>query len=165
MKIILGSDHAGYELKEKIRKQLAAEEKVVEDYGTTTGESCDYPDIGLKVAERVAVDSETVGILICGTGIGMSITANKVPGIRAAVAYNTYVAQYAREHNDANILVLPGRVVGKEMALAMIRAWLGSRFAGERHQRRLDKITEIEKKYTQSKAASRNAGEAVGGAH
>ncbi|MCK5218260.1 ribose 5-phosphate isomerase B [bacterium] len=165
MKIILGSDHAGYELKEKIRKQLLAEEKAVEDYGTTTEESCDYPDIGLKVAERVAADSETVGILICGTGIGMSITANKVPGIRAAVAYNTYVAQYAREHNDANVLVLPGRVVGKEMAMAMIRAWLGSRFAGERHQRRLDKITDIEKKYTQSKVESRDAGAAMRGQH
>jgi len=165
VKIILGSDHAGYELKEKIRKQLLAEEKSVEDYGTSTEESCDYPEVGLKVAEKVAADSETVGILICGTGIGMSITANKVPGIRAALAYNTYVAQYAREHNDANILVLPGRVVGKEMAMAMIRAWLGSRFAGERHQRRLDKIADIEKKYAQSDVASRNAGAAMRGPH
>jgi ribose 5-phosphate isomerase B len=149
MKLIIGSDHAGYELKQRLIQDLTASGERVEDYGTSTEESCDYPDIGLKVAESVVRDPETLGILICGTGIGMSITANKVPGIRAALAYNTYAAQYAREHNNANILVLPGRVFGKEMSMAMIRAWLGSRFAGDRHQRRLDKITEIEKKYMQ----------------
>lgn len=149
MKLIVGSDHAGYELKTRLIKELNLAGEAVEDYGTSTEESCDYPDIGLKVAERVAQDQKALGILICGTGIGMSITANKVPGIRAALAYNTYSAQYAREHNDANILVLPGRVFGKEMSLAMIRAWLGTRFAGERHQRRIDKISDIEKKYIQ----------------
>jgi len=149
MKLIIGSDHAGYELKEKLKTMFSNAGEAVEDYGTTTEESCDYPDIGVKVAERVAQDSDTQGILICGTGIGMTITANKVPGVRAALAYNTYVAQYAREHNNANILVLPGRVFGKEMALAMVQAWLGARFSGERHQRRLDKITEIERKYAQ----------------
>ncbi len=149
MKLIVGSDHAGYELKTRLIKELSLAGEAVEDYGTSTEESCDYPDIGLKVAERVAKDQKALGILICGTGIGMSITANKVPGIRAALAYNTYSAQYAREHNDANILVLPGRVFGKEMSLAMIRAWLGTRFAGERHQRRIDKISDIEKKYIQ----------------
>jgi ribose 5-phosphate isomerase B len=147
MKLVIGSDHAGYELKERLKEMLAAAGQKVEDFGTTTEESCDYPDIGVKVAERVSRDSQTQGILICGTGIGMSITANKVPGIRAALAYNTYVAQYAREHNNANILVLPGRVLGKEMALAMVRAWLGARFSGDRHQRRLDKIADIENKY------------------
>ena len=148
MKLIIGSDHAGYELKEKLRRELAEAGLKIEDYGTTTEESCDYPDVGLKVAEQVAARASTMGILICGTGVGMSITANKVPGIRAALAYNTYVAQYAREHNDANILILPGRVVGKEMAVAMVRSWLGARFAGDRHQRRLNKIKEIEQKYS-----------------
>jgi len=151
VKLVIGSDHAGYELKEKIRERLQAEGMSIEDFGTSNEQSCDYPDIGLKVAERVASDSETLGILICGTGVGMSITANKVPGIRAALAYNTYVAQYAREHNDANILVLPGRVVGKEMAIDMIRSWLRARFAGDRHQRRISKITGIEQKYSQPK--------------
>ncbi len=147
MKIIIGSDHAGYELKERLKAQLAASGVDLEDFGTTNAESCDYPDIGLRVAEEVAAHPEVRGILICGTGIGMSITANKIPGIRAALAYNTYVAQYSREHNDANILVLPGRVVGLDMALAMVRAWLGTRFAGGRHERRLEKISNIEKKY------------------
>ncbi len=148
MKIIMGSDHAGYELKERIKAQLTTDGEIVEDFGTTTTESCDYPDIGLSVAEAVAAHPGSLGILICGTGVGMSIIANKVPGIRAALAYNTYVAQYSREHNDANILVLPGRVVGVDMALAMVRAWLNSRFAGGRHLRRLNKITEAEKKYS-----------------
>lgn len=148
MKFIIGSDHAGYELKQKLVDLLRENGHEVEDFGTSTTESCDYPDIGLRVAESVAAAPEfLLGILICGTGVGMSIVANKVPGIRAALAYNTYAAQYSREHNNANILVLPGRVVGGDMAWAMVRAWLGSRFAGGRHQRRLDKITQIEGKY------------------
>ena len=153
MKIYIGSDHAGYELKERIRVQLAQTGYDVEDFGTSTTESCDYPLIGVKVAEAVAADPETQGILICGTGVGMSIAANKVPGIRAALAYNNYVAQYSREHNNANILVLPGRVVGTDMAMAMVRAWLGARFAGGRHQRRLNQIQEIEQKFTHPSAA------------
>jgi ribose 5-phosphate isomerase B len=147
VKLFIGSDHAGYELKERIRVALAGAGYEVLDYGTSTTESCDYPLIGVKVAESVAADPSTLGILICGTGVGMCIVANKVPGIRAALAYNNYVAQYSREHNNANILVLPGRVVGTDMALAMVRAWLGARFAGGRHQRRLGQIQEIEKKY------------------
>lgn len=147
MKIIIGSDHAGYELKEKLKGELTASGVPVEDYGTSTSESCDYPLIGERVAERVAGDSDCLGILICGTGVGMSIVANKVPGIRAALAYNTYVAQFSREHNNANILVLPGRVVGSDMAMAMVRAWLGTRFAGGRHERRVKQIGDIEKKY------------------
>jgi ribose 5-phosphate isomerase B len=147
VKIFIGSDHAGYELKERIRVQLAQAGYDVEDFGTSTTESCDYPLIGVKVAEAVAADPATQGILICGTGVGMSIAANKVPGIRAALAYNNYVAQYSREHNNANILVLPGRVVGTDMAMAMVRAWMGARFAGGRHQRRLNQIQVIEQKY------------------
>jgi len=148
MKIILGSDHAGYELKEAIKERLIALENTVEDYGTNTEQACDYPDIGLQVAEKVIEDEENLGILICGTGVGMSISANKVPGVRAALVYNIYVAQYAREHNNANIIVLPGRVIGKDMAMLMINAWLTARFSGDRHQRRLDKIVAIEKKYS-----------------
>ncbi|MCD4814153.1 ribose 5-phosphate isomerase B [bacterium] len=154
MTLIIGSDHAGYELKEKLKKLLLAVGEQVEDFGTSTEESCDYPDVGVKVSERVAKDAAALGILICGTGIGMSIAANKVPGIRAALAYNTYVAQYAREHNNANILVLPGRVFGKDMALAMTQAWLKARFSGDRHQRRLDKITEIENRYAKIETQS-----------
>lgn len=147
MELYIGSDHAGYELKENVVKALSRDGIDIHDFGTTNEESCDYPEIGLKVAEAIAGDQARLGILICGTGVGMSIVANKVPGIRAALAYNTYVAQYAREHNNANILVLPGRVIGKDMALAMIKAWLNSRFSGDRHQRRIDKISEIENKY------------------
>lgn len=155
MKLIVGSDHAGYELKQKLCAQLAGAGYAVEDFGTSTTESCDYPDIGVRVAESVAANpAEAMGILICGTGVGMSVVANKVPGIRAALVYNTYAAQYSREHNDANILVLPGRVIGFDMALAMVRAWLGTRFAGGRHQRRLDKIAEIEKKYSRQAAGA-----------
>lgn len=150
MKLYIGSDHAGYELKEKIVTALTAEGIEIEDFGTSNEESCDYPDIGLKVAEAVVAGDDNQGLLICGTGVGMAIAANKVPGVRAALAFNTYVAQYAKEHNNANILVLPGRVIGKDMALAMIHAWKNSRFSGDRHQRRLDKINAIEKKYAQS---------------
>lgn len=153
MKIVIGSDHAGYELKEKILEYFRHTAQPLEDYGTSNQESCDYPLIGLKVAERVAADPETLGILICGTGVGMSITANKVPGIRAALVSNSYVAHFAREHNNANILVLPGRVIGKDMALDMIKAWLAARFAGDRHQRRLDQIHAIEQKYCTPNAA------------
>jgi len=149
LKLIIGSDHAGYELKQRLCAQLTELGFQVEDFGTSTTESCDYPDIGVKVAEYVAANPAiSLGILICGTGVGMSVVANKVPGIRAALAYNTYVAQFSREHNDANILVLPGRVIGFDMAVAIVRAWLGARFAGGRHQRRLDKIAEIEKKFS-----------------
>jgi ribose 5-phosphate isomerase B len=148
LKLIIGSDHAGYELKQKLSAKLTESGYHVEDFGTSNSEACDYPDIGLKVAETVAANPAAVmGILICGTGVGMTVVANKVPGIRAALAYNTYVAQYSREHNDANILVLPGRVIGFDMALAAVRAWLGARFAGGRHERRLEKIASIEKKY------------------
>ncbi len=153
MKIFIGSDHAGYELKERIRVQLAGIGYDVEDFGTSTAESCDYPLIGVKVAEAVADHPETLGILICGTGVGMAIVANKVPGIRAALASNTYIAQFCREHNNANVLVLPGRVVGVDMAMAMVKAWLGARFAGGRHQRRLDLIHDVEKKYSRSGTA------------
>jgi ribose 5-phosphate isomerase B len=152
VKIFMGSDHAGYELKERIRVQLAQTGYDVEDYGTSTTESCDYPLIGLKVAEAVATQPDTLGILICGTGVGMSIVANKVPGIRAALAYNSYVAQFSREHNNANILVLPGRVVGVDMAMAMVKSWLGARFAGGRHQRRINQIHDIEKQYARIEA-------------
>lgn len=148
VKLIIGSDHAGYELKEKIRQEFAKNGETIEDFGTTNEESCDYPEVGLKVAEAVVGNEDTLGLLVCGTGVGMSIAANKVPGVRAALAHNTYVAQYAREHNNANILVLPGRIIGKDMAVAMIQSWLNARFLGDRHQRRIDKITEIEKKYS-----------------
>lgn len=146
MTLVIGSDHAGFSLKTKLIRRLAADGHAVEDLGTHSEESCDYPEIAYRVAERVAADSQKQGILICGTGNGMAIVANKVPGIRAALVFSTFVAQYAREHNNANILVLPGRIVEEDQALGMVRIWLDTKFAGGRHQRRLDGITEVERK-------------------
>ncbi|MBU5454337.1 ribose 5-phosphate isomerase B [Caproiciproducens sp. MSJ-32] len=147
MKIALGSDHGGFELKESIKKFLISEGYEVKDFGTTSTESCDYPDYALPVAEAVLKKEVDFGILVCGTGIGISIAANKVPGIRAALCSDTFSAHATREHNDANILALGQRVVGEGLALDIVKTFLKTEFQGERHQKRIDKITEIEKKY------------------
>ncbi|HBT50453.1 MAG: Ribose 5-phosphate isomerase RpiB [Caldanaerobacter subterraneus] len=145
--IALGSDHAGYELKEVIKKYLEEKGIPYKDFGTFNEESVDYPDYALKVAEAVASGECTEGILVCGTGIGMSITANKVPGIRAAHVEDVFSAKAAKEHNNANILCMGGRVTGPGLAIMMVEEWLNATFQGGRHQKRIDKITEIEKKY------------------
>jgi len=147
MKIAVGSDHGGVDLKEEIINFLKSENYDVKDFGTNSKESCDYPDYALPVAEAIVAKEFDFGILICGTGIGISIAANKVPGIRAALCSDTFSAHATREHNDANILTLGARVVGPGLALDIVKTFLSTKFEGDRHQRRIDKITAIEKRY------------------
>jgi ribose 5-phosphate isomerase B len=144
MKIALGADHAGYELKDKIKQHLSGQGIEVQDQGTNSSDSVDYPDFARKVAETVADQRATYGVLVCGTGIGMAISANKVPGIRAANCDTVFEAQMSREHNDANILALGARVLEPAAAMEIVDTWIKTNFAGGRHQRRVDKIHEIE---------------------
>lgn len=148
MKIAIGSDHAGFSLKKQVVEHLKEKGLEVKDFGTYTNDSCDYPDFALKVAEEVVAKNYELGILVCGTGIGISIAANKVPGIRAAACSDTFSARACREHNDANIIAFGERVVGPGLACDIVDIFLNSKFQGDRHQRRINKITEIEKKYS-----------------
>ncbi len=143
-RIALGADHAGYHIKETIRQFLENAGYPVDDLGTWSEESVDYPEYGKAVADRVAAHQDVYGIALCGTGMGMAIAANKVPGIRAAVAHNVDTARLAREHNDANVLTMGGRVVSGAQAVEMVQAFLNTTFAGGRHARRVEKITQIE---------------------
>ncbi len=145
MKIALGADHAGFELKEKIKGQLQQQGYDVVDEGTVSNESVDYPDFARKVGEDVAGRRADRGILVCGTGIGMAIAANKVPGVRAASVTTEYEAQISREHNDANVLSLGARILSEDAIKNIIDKWLHTEFLGGRHQRRVDKITQIER--------------------
>lgn len=147
MKLAVGSDHGGFLLKEEIKEFLTGEGIQFTDFGTFDAQSVDYPDFALKVAQAVASGEYGRGILCCGTGIGVSIAANKVPGIRAALCGDTFSARASREHNDANILTLGERVTGPGLALDIVKVWLGSEFAGGRHERRINKIAEIERSY------------------
>ncbi len=148
IKIAIGCDHAGYELKNEIIDYLTEQGYKVKDFGTNCKEnSVDYPDFGLAVAEAVKKGECEKGILICGTGIGISISANKVPGIRAALCTNSYMARMSREHNNTNVLALGSRVLGTGIALDIVDTWLKTKFIGGRHKTRLDKIAEIEKKF------------------
>lgn len=147
MKIAIGCDHGGVELKEEIKKYLFEAGYETKDFGTNSNESCDYPDYAILVAEAVAAKEFNFGILICGTGIGIGIAANKIPGIRAALCSDTFSAHATREHNDANILTIGQRVVGPGLALDIVKTFLNTKFEGGRHQNRIDKISEIEKKY------------------
>jgi len=146
MKIALGADHAGFELKEKIKQHLISSGIEVQDEGTNSGESVDYPDFARLVGEDVVGKRADLGILVCGTGIGMSMSANKVAGIRAANVSTEFEAQMAREHNDANVLTLGARVLDEPEAVKIIDKWLHTTFAGGRHQRRVDKIMQIEQR-------------------
>ena len=147
MKIALGSDHGGYQLKENLKECLRELNVEYVDFGCGNEKSVDYPDIGFKVAIEVKSGKCDRGILICGTGIGMSVVANKVRGIRAALCCNEFTARCAREHNDANILVLGGRVVGSGLAKEIVRVWLNTKFSQEeRHINRLNKIRKEEDK-------------------
>jgi len=142
----LAADHGGYELKEYLKgvvRQLGFE---VEDYGTHSRDSVDYPDYAAKVAQLVSSGNLWRGIIIDGAGIGSSITANKFPGVRAALCTDVTMARNAREHNDANVLCLGAGIIGKQRAREIVAAWLETRFAGGRHQRRVDKIKAIEEK-------------------
>jgi ribose 5-phosphate isomerase B len=145
MKIALGADHAGFPLKEKIKQWLTEEGQQVDDKGTLSNDSVDYPDFARKVGEEVAAKKVDRGILVCGSGIGMSIAANKVPGVRAANAHTVYEAQMSREHNDANVLTLGARTLNESEAHSILDTWLRTKFAGGRHQRRVDKISQIER--------------------
>jgi len=142
--IAVGSDHGGLELKDAILAALAARGLDVDDYGTDNGDSVDYPDFAEKVAAAVSRGDVELGVLVCGTGIGMSIVANKFPGVRAALATDEFMAQMAKEHNNANVLVLGGRVLAKDLAVKMVNVWLDSTYEAGRHQRRLDKISRLE---------------------
>lgn len=144
-RIAIGSDHAGFTVKEAIRAHLESAGYAVSDLGTSSEQSVDYPDYGQAVGRRVVSQQADFGIAVCGTGIGISIAANKVPGVRAAVAHDLTTARLAREHNDANVLALGGRIVTGEAAIAMVEVFLTTDYLGGRHQRRLDKIAAIEK--------------------
>jgi ribose 5-phosphate isomerase B len=150
MKIAMGADHAGFELKNQIKEALEQQGIAVRDEGTNSGESVDYPDFARLVAHDVADHRADMGILVCGSGIGMAITANKVAGIRAANVSSEYEAQMSREHNDANVLTLGARILNREQALAIVKKWLSTAFAGGRHERRVEKIAAIEKQEAQS---------------
>lgn len=143
--IAIGSDHGGFELKEAIKSLLRERGVDVEDMGTSDGNSVDYPDFGERVARKVSSGEAEKGVLVCGTGIGMSIVANKFPGVRAALAADPYMAKMAKQHNNANILVLGGRVLDDNEASEMVATWLDAQFEGGRHQGRLDKIAALEK--------------------
>jgi len=146
MKITIASDHAGFKFKKKILSYLSEEGIEGVDLGTGSGRSVDYPDYAIKVAQGVSEGEIERGILICGTGIGMSIVANKFPRVRAALCHNEATAAASRRHNDANILVLGERVLSEETALSIVETWLHTDFGGGHHQQRLDKIREIEEK-------------------
>lgn len=140
MKIVIGSDHAGFDLKEALKESFEG----MVDIGTYSEDSVDYPDFAARVARAISSGEFKRGILICGSGVGMSIVANKFPGVRAALCTDTDVARMSRMHNDANILVLAGRRTDVETAVAIVRVWSNTEFEGGRHKRRLDKINNIE---------------------
>ena len=145
MRIAIGSDHAGFRLKGEIIKLLRELGHDCHDFGTQSEEHCDYPDYAQAVAEAVARGECERGILICATGIGMSMAANKVKGIRAALCHDVFSARRSREHNDANVLCLGAEVLGVGLALEIVRAWLAAEFSGgERHRRRVEKIEAME---------------------
>lgn len=144
MKIAIGSDHAGYEAKEKIKTTLDDLGIDFVDLGTNSPESVDYPDFGAKVGRAVAAHEVDSGIVVCGSGIGIAIAANKVDGVRAAQAWTEETARLAREHNDANVLAIGARVLSSEEIDKIVRAWFAAEFEGERHQRRIDKISALE---------------------
>ncbi len=145
MKIAIGADHAGFELKQKIKQHLAQLGMEVADQGTHSTDSVDYPDYARKVGEAVAQKQAGMGILVCGSGIGMAISANKVPGIRAANVNSEHEAQLSREHNDANVLALGARILDENAAMKIVDKWLNTSFAGGRHQQRVAKIEAMER--------------------
>ncbi len=145
MQIGLACDHGGFELKEELKAFLKSIGFEPIDMGTFNEDAVDYPDFGVLIAEKVSRGELKKGILICGTGIGMSIVANKFRGVRAALANDLYSARFSREHTDSNILVIGGRMVGRELAKEIVRVWLDTPFAGGRHKRRLEKIEALER--------------------
>jgi len=145
MKIAIGADHAGFELKERIKQHLIKEGHEVDDNGTASSQSVDYPDYAKRVGEEVAHKQADLGVLVCGTGIGMALAANKIHGIRAANVTSEFEAQMLREHNDGNIITLGARVIDQPTAEKLVDKFLATKFAGGRHQERVNKIMEIER--------------------
>lgn len=143
MKIALGADHAGYVLKESVKEFLNSKKIDYKDYGTFKMDSCDYPEYAYKVGQAIINQEADLGILICGTGIGMCITANKIKGIRAANVHDLKTAKLSRLHNDANVLCLGGRLLEEKKALPIIDTWLNTSFEGDRHQNRLNLISQL----------------------
>jgi ribose 5-phosphate isomerase B len=139
-KILIASDHAGFELKEKLERALGDLGYDVQDLGTDSADSTDYADYAHPLAERVSTGEVKRGVLLCGTGLGMSYTANRYPNVRAAVAWSAEIARLAREHNDANVLVLPARFLSEEQGVEILKTWLDTPFEGGRHARRVGKI-------------------------
>jgi ribose 5-phosphate isomerase B len=146
--IIIGCDHAAYPLKEKVKSYLIKQGYTIEDIGAYSESSVDYPEYGVRVASQVSTGQYQRGILLCGTGIGMSMVANKFKNVRAALCTEPFAARMSRQHNDANILVLGGRVLGETMALETVETWLTTTFEGERHQNRLDMFDSLGEKST-----------------
>jgi ribose 5-phosphate isomerase B len=153
MKIALASDHAGFSEKEKLKPLLAELNIDFEDFGPVSEESVDYPDYARKVAEQVAAGNVQQGLLVCGSGTGMAIAANKIPGVRAAVAWSEEIARLAREHNDANVLALGARTTPQEEIPRIVKAWFSTAFAGGRHAERVQKIGALEQQL-KAKASS-----------
>ena len=146
-KVAIGCDHGGIVLKDAVISVLTELGAEIMDFGTTSDQSVDYPEYGLKVAEAVSESRCDLGVVMCGTGIGISISANKVPGVRCALVTNEFMATATKNHNNANVLALGGRVLTPDEAKALVRAWYTAEYEGGRHQKRLDLITAIEKKY------------------
>jgi ribose 5-phosphate isomerase B len=153
MQISIGSDHRGFNVKGRLIEFLRQQGHDVLDEGTHSADSCDYPDIASQVAAKISDQNSQRGILICGTGIGMQITANKFPGVRAAVCHDEIEAEMSRRHNDTNVLCLPGNLVGERRVDNLVRTWLGTEFEGGRHARRIEKITNIERDCCNKKQA------------
>ena len=143
-KIALAADHAGYEEKEKIKRTLDELGIEYADMGTASTDSVDYPDYAKKVGDAVSRGDYEQGLLVCGSGTGMAIAANKIKGVRAAVAWNEDIARLAREHNDANVLALPARFMSDDEAVKVLKAWFAADFEGGRHAKRVEKISELE---------------------
>ena len=149
MRIVIGADHAGFDLKKPIVEQIRAAGHTAIDVGTHNHDPVDYPDLARAVCEAILQGTADLGIVICGSGVGAAVAANKFPGIRAAVSHDTYSARQGREHDDVNVLCLGARVIGPSLAEEIIKTWLQATFSGlPRHKRRLDKIAEIEKEFS-----------------
>ncbi len=145
--IAIGSDHGGFSMKEQLKPFIADMGYTIKDMGTTSEEACDYPDYAFAVAKLVSSGDADKGIMIDAVGVASAMVANKLPGVRAAVCQNEFAAQSSREHNDANMLTLGGRILGIELAKTIVKVWLVTEFAGGRHQKRVDKISDIDLKY------------------
>ncbi|MFQ5450461.1 MAG: ribose 5-phosphate isomerase B [Nitrospinaceae bacterium] len=146
IKLAIASDHAGFDLKESVITYLHHEGVGVKDLGPLNSDSVDYPDYGIALAQSILESKVERGIVICGTGVGMSIVVNRFPGIRGTLCSDVYTAKMCREHNDSNILIMGGRVIGKGLAQEIVKTWLDTPFEGGRHQKRLEKIEEIDRK-------------------